>query len=168
MSRLFLALAATGLMALPAVADDLRDAAEAVTACRALPDADKAACFDTTSAALADLLAPAIVAAAPEDSAPEWAKAPEPKEPEVEKPRKARVEEPKQPNKFEVTIVRVGNFGGKMTFYTDDGQIWHQTQQDAVSLPALPTTAKIKKRMTGNPVIQFPNLSKSYKVERIE
>ena len=82
MSRLFLALAATGLMALPAVADDLRDAAEAVTACRALPDADKAACFDTTSAALADLLAPAIVAAAPEDSAPEWAKAPEPKEPE--------------------------------------------------------------------------------------
>jgi hypothetical protein len=37
-----------------------------------------------------------------------------------------------------------------------------------VSLPALPTTAKIKKRMTGNPVIQFPNLSKSYKVERIE
>ena len=75
---------------------------------------------------------------------------------------------PKQPKKFTVTVVRAASFGGKMTFYTDDGQVWHQTQRDAVTLPPLPTPAKIKKRLTGNPVIQFPNLSKSYKVERIE
>lgn len=168
MSRLFIALTVTCLMTLPSAADDLRTAAEAVAGCRNLPESDKAACFDTTADALAKMLEAESAGPSPVDAAPAWAKAPEPEVTSVAKTAQVRGEKPKEAKQFTVTIVRVANAGGKLKFYTDDGQVWFQTQRDAVTLPALPSTAKIKRRLTGNPVIQFPNRSKSYKVERVE
>lgn len=168
MYRFFVPLVAIGAFTSAAAADELKRASEAVVACRDLQGAEKAECFDRSSLRLSEVLKQSHGEPEHNDTAPDWAKAPEPAPTAVAGNKSKNTQKPETPKQFTVTVVRVGSAGGKMKFYTDDGQVWKQTQRDAVTLPPLPSTAKIKRRLTGNPVIQFPNRSKSYKVERVE
>lgn len=98
-----------------------------------------------------------------EPDVPSWAAAPE----QVTKVEEKRRE--KEPNEFEITIVRVSK-GTYDRFYTDDGQIWEQLlSEDRVEYPeTIPFVATVKKKAWGKPVIQFPNLKRTYKVKRIK
>ena len=157
-----------------AMADPVRDAASAVVECRGEADTQKRlACLDNAAAQMQDALsAPALAqpaqptppAAPPQqtaqaESSPTWARAPDIPE---------NVTRESEPSEIEVTIVKASESFGRYTFVTSDGQVWRQTQPDRVRMPRnLPTTATIKRRITGNPMIHFPNLSRGYRVERI-
>lgn len=183
MKTYVVALALSAALCAPAGADVLREAAEATVKCQAETDAEKRlACLEAASQQLQAALAapvavatasppapvsPAIVAPAPvaaeppeADGTPFWAKAPE-----------RRVVDPDaepEPTEIEVTVVKATESFGRYTFTTSDGQVWKQTQTDRVKLPKeMPAPATIKRKLTGNPMIQFTNVSRAYRVERI-
>lgn len=161
-----------------ASADPLQEAASAALECQAEADpAERLECLDAAARQIGDALQlqPAAaepaqqalpVAAAPAvkesagKTAPFWARAPAPR-PQPE-------EREAEPGEIHVTVMKATESFGRYTFTTSDGQVWRQTQNERVRLPAeLPTPAKIKRRLTGNPSIQFPNVSRGYRVERL-
>ena len=95
-----------------------------------------------------------------EDGLPIWAAAPQ-------YTREELAEEPR--DTFQATIVRITRTkAGKHRFYTESGAVWEQTQKVKVNPPkSLPAVAEFRRRMTGNPMIKFPEVSnRSYRVRR--
>ena len=173
-------------------ADPLRLAAEDTASCRELRDPDvRLACFDAAAHRLSEALGSRdqvvrnagdlpIYTAATNASAspaapatleplvratkqlPDWAAAPQ---------RQRRDDDKAEtPRRFEATIVRItSNNVGRHRFYTEDGAVWEQTQLVEVIQPkSLPTVAKFRRSLTGNPTISFEVSSRSYRVRRIE
>jgi hypothetical protein len=181
--HLLVSMAVGALYSGSASADVLRDAAEATIKCQAEADAEKRlACLEAATQQLQAALAeptpvidtspstPAIAATVPSarnkpqpeasDKTPVWAKAPE-------RPASGPDAEA-EPEEIEVTVVTATESFGRYTFVTSDGQIWKMTQSDRVKLPKdLPTQATIKRKLTGNPMIQFTNVSRAYRVMRV-
>ena len=177
------------IMAVSAQSADKTDL-DAIAACSRIADAaERLACFDAAVAGAddrvgpsptPDSVAPQIASApAPEpapapspspaavDTAPDWAKAPAP---EV-RSESVAAREARTPNEFGILIVKVTRTGaGKLRFYTDNGQVWEQLfDNEDWDLPdTLPAEAKIKRRMIGKPVIQFPHRNRTYKVRRLQ
>lgn len=175
----------------PACADPVQNATSAVVECRNEINSDaRIACYDEAAQALVDALASDTrmadvksLAVPTEQSAdrsntssvPDWASAPAPAAQRdtpvtfVSKflPSSETVASVAA-NEFVVTVVGVTESFGRFTFTTSDGQVWQQTQNDNVKLPkTFPAEAKIKRQLTGNPRIQFSNVSRSYRVKRI-
>ena len=172
-------------------ADPLRLAAEDTASCRELRDPDvRLACFDAAAHRLSKALgsrdqvvrnagdlpistdatnasaAPAAVepSVRATKQLPDWAAAPQ-------RQRQRRDDDKAEtPRRFEATIVRItSNNVGRHRFYTEDGAVWEQTQLVEVIQPkSLPTVAKFRRSLTGNPTISFEVSSRSYRVRRIE
>ena len=172
-------------------ADPLRLAAEDTASCRELRDPDvRLACFDAAAHRLSEALGsryqvvrnagglPISTAATNASAAPatleplvratkqlpDWAAAPQ-------RQRQRRDDDKAEtPRRFEATIVRItSNNVGRHRFYTEDGAVWEQTQLVEVIQPkSLPTVAKFRRSLTGNPTISFEVSSRSYRVRRIE
>ena len=170
-------------------ADPLRLAAEDTASCRELRDPDvRLACFDAAAHRLSEALGsryqvvrnagglPIYTAATNASAAPatleplvratkqlpDWAAAPQ---------RQRRDDDKAEtPRRFAATIVRItSNNVGRHSFYTEDGAVWEQTQLVEVIQPkSLPTVAKFRRSLTGNPTISFEVSSRSYRVRRIE
>lgn len=94
------------------------------------------------------------------ESIPAWAAAPD----RDEAPRS------EQSNEFTATIVRiVRNQLGRHYFHTEDGAVWMQTQVEKIRAPeSLPAEATFRRKLTGNPTIQFDISNRSYRVRRVE
>jgi hypothetical protein len=104
-----------------------------------------------------DMVVPSVTT---EDESPTWASA----------PQFTEAQRAQDSPEFQATIVRITRNGiGRHRFYTNDSVIWEQTQIVDVRPPqSLPTVAKFRRRMTGNPTIQFDTSSRSYRVRRVE
>lgn len=147
----------------------------ALMMCAGIEDAaERLACFDAQVAAAnagprpAPALAPATRPSVPEtvDTAPSWAKAPEPAEVEAKPTRQFD----REPSDFAAEIVKVTRTrSDKLRFYTADGQVWEQllSGEDWDLPDSLPANAEIQRRMVGKPVIKFEHSKKTYKVKRI-
>ncbi len=182
--NIVVAMALGAALCAPAGADVLRDAAEATVKCQAETDAQKRLeCLEAATQQLQAALAapPPVIEAAPvpapgtvaaatkgpaqqqaavTDGTPVWAKAPD-------RPV-AGPDGEAEPKEIEVTVVKATESFGRYTFTTSDGQVWKMTQNDRVKLPKeIPAPATIKRKLTGNPMIQFTNVSRAYRVERI-
>jgi hypothetical protein len=95
-----------------------------------------------------------------EEARPAWAAAPE-------KDERSRED---SDNRFTDTIVRITrNNVGRHYFHTEDGAVWMQTQIEDIRPPrSLPAEATFRRKLTGNPTIQFDVSNRSYRVRRIE
>ncbi len=148
----------------------------ALMMCAGIEDAaERLACFDAQVAAARTAPDPATGPApvtpppAPEpvDTAPNWAKAPEPDLTD----EAFKQAESREPDEFAIEIVKVTRTRErKLRFYTDDGQVWEQllSEEDWDLPDMLPARAEIRRRMVGKPVIKFDHRRKTYKVTRIE
>jgi len=200
LSVLVLSSVACGLVGGTAAADELKDAATKVTECRQITDSvTRLTCLDSAAAALSLVLegapqstavveapaAPAAVSEEPEE--PKWARAPKPRkvpEPKVEvaentpkekKPplwaRVLRPDDGSADDLYAVNVIRITRNGaGRIFFYTEEGQVWRQTQLVEVKPPkTLPAGAVIQRSLTGSPKISFDDVpGKSYRVRRVE
>ena len=198
-NKLILLAMSTGLIATPVFAQDLRSASEGVVACQTIEDpAEKPACYEAASTALAAILAvpvqqvaipdptasglPTTTQAAASGAAPANDAAVQTASTETDAsgsrlpswiPRitfGSDRDVEKEPDEFETQLTRIQvNRIGRHFFTTAEGHVWRQKKPGEIRAPkTLPADIVLYQNIAGGLQLKIVETNRIYSVSRVE
>ena len=198
-NKLILLAMSTGLIATPVFAQDLRSASEGVVACQTIEDpAEKLACYEAASTALAAILAepvqqvaipdptasglPTTTQAAASGAAPANDAAVQTASTETDAsgsrlpswiPRitfGSDRDVEKEPDEFETQLTRIQvNRIGRHFFTTAEGHVWRQKKPGEIRAPkTLPADIVLYQNIAGGLQLKIVETNRIYSVSRVE